>query len=266
MAYEDALYRNIEIKPATGSGIVVPITDFSYAIASGTERVPAIGSRTPIGVYASSVKFSGSFSAIVVPGIFSILSLINSEAGKELTTFEINDGKEKLTSCKLSSLKVNFSVGKHITADFSFVSLGKTSGTSVTPFSGDTFFVAQDVTLTGIADYDCEEISISVTNGLKESYGMKGTDRTPKAISEDKQEIDIDVKFIEDHLVDVSADELAVISSGSISVMGSDGTTTFTINFVDLLAGDADKDIKLGDIVRFGLKYIAKSISFGTSE
>jgi len=265
MAYEDSLNRSIAIKKGSESAIVVPASDFSYTISSEVGSVYGSGSRVPLGVYPGAVKFSGSFSTIIVPSIFPILSLINSTAGSALTEFEVNDGIDKLTSCKLSSLKISFSLNKPATADFSFVALGKEAGSAVSPSSDDTFFVAQNITLEGISDYDCDDISISVSNGLKEVYGMKGTDRTPRTIAEDKQEITIDVKFVEDHLVDVSADDLAVIDSGSISVLGSDGTTSLTISFVDLIAGDSNKDIKVGDIVRFGLKYTAKSISFPSS-
>ncbi len=266
--YEDSLNKNIGINIAKEGGgsttIVVPATDFSYTVTSEAGRVFASGRRVPLGVYASSVKFSGSFSTIIVPSIFPVLSLINSDAGKALPVFDINDGTDKLISCKMSSLKIAFSIGKPITADFSFVALGKDTGSTVSSSSDSTFFIAQNVTLAGIADYDCDDISISISNGLKEVYGMQGTDRTPRAIAEDKQEIDIEIKFLEDTGLDVSADDITAIETGSISVTGSDGETDLEISFIDLVAVDASKDIKVSDIIRFGLKYVAKTIAFPT--
>ena len=262
MAYEHGMYQYLKVTPAGGSAISVPITSSGMKFSSEVGRVSAVGSRKPYLLYPGEIKYSGSFEAIVIPGILDVLKLIYTEGTLGfLKTFSVDDGNTLLSDCKMSSLKLSLALGKPVTAAFDFLAQGKDTGTTGESVDVSVAFVPNNITLSGIADFDCDAIDISISNDLKEKYGMKGTDsRKPKVITEGEQKITVDVKYLENPGIDV--DDIAVIETGSIAIKGTDGTSTFTISLTKLLAGGLDKDTKIDDIIRFGVSYQAKEVTF----
>jgi|GEM_PF-4383061 len=262
MAIEHGLYKYITITPSGASGISVPITSAGMKFESDVGAVNTVGSRKARLLYPSLIKYGGSFEAIVVPGIIDVLKLIYTEDNFGfLKTFSIDDGTNRLTGCRMSSLKLSIAVGKTITASAEFVATGKDTGTAGSEPDVSVAFVPDNITLSGIADYDCDAIDISISNSLKEVYGMKGTDsRLPKAVTEAEQKTTVDVKYIENPNIDVES--ITMIDSATISIKGTDGMTTLTISLSELLASSVDKDTKIDDIIRFGVSYQAKEVSF----
>ena len=265
MAIEQGLYKYLKVIPIGGTAISVPVSSSGMKFNSETKDIRAVGSRKPYVLYSGEIKYSGSFDAILIPSIIDVLKLAYQEdTNGYLKEFDVDDGEVALKNCKLSSLKISIPLGKPITCSFDFVAKSKDTGTSVSAPTISVAFVPSNITLSGIADYDCESIDISISNSLKEIYGLKGTDaKKPKFIAEGEQKIEVEVKYIENPGLDI--DNISVIDEGSISIKGTDDTTTFSISLTKLIASNIDKNTKKDDIIRFGVSYIAKDISFSIS-
>lgn len=261
MPYEDGLFLGLGVKIGSEAELVIPHTKFKTAVAAGRKKVNSAWKRTPHASFPTSIKYSGSFDFLVVPEMLPVLQLINSEDGEFLPEFTVNDGTWKYTDCKCAGIKLPVKLDNEVVGSFDFVAKDREAGSVVVLGALDMVFVGADIALTGFADKDAESIDTSVSNPLKEIYGMKGSSKKPRHLSEGYQDIDVDIKYNEDHLVDLSL-VTAPIAAATVTLKGTDGTSTFTISLVNILPTDDAMDSAPEDIKRFSLKYGADEIDF----
>lgn len=259
--YVDGMFLGLGIKIGTDSEITIPHSKFQSNIVSGRKKVNSAWKRTPHVSFPTSIKYSGSFDFLITEDMLDILDLINSEDGKALTEFTVNDGVYKFTGCKCSGLKLPIKLDNEVVCTFDFVAKDRTAGSAVTLGTITNVFVGSDIVLTGFADKDTESIDISVSNAIKEIYGMKGNSKKPGILSEGYQDITVDIKYNEDHKIDLSL-VTEPIASATVQLTGTDGTSTLTITLTNVLPTDDTKDSVPEDIQRFSLKYGADMIDF----
>ena len=264
MAYIDGSTFSVGIVIGTDPEVALPVTKFSVKPVSAVRRVHTAGKRTPAAIFPAEVKFSGTIEFPVTEDVLDIMDLVNSVDGATLTTFTVNDGVKKYTGCKCAGVKVGVKLNEEAVVSFDFAATAVTTGAAVTPPTPDNFYVGHNITLTGVAAMDAESVDVTVTNSLKEIFGMKGAGRTPVHLAEGYQTISADIKYLEDPAVDVSAASPSLIASATVVLSGND-SGTFTITLTNLHAADSNKDAEPEDIVRFGLKYEGSTIAFSTT-
>lgn len=259
--YKDGMFVGLGITIGEEDELVIPHTKFKTAVAGGRKKVNSAWKRTPHVSFPTSIKYSGSFDFLVTADMLPVLELINSEEGVALTEFSVNDGVWKYTGCKCAGIKLPVKLDEECVGSFDFVAKDRGAGSAVVLGELEVVFVGSDIALTGFADKDSESLDISVANPLKEIYGMKGSSKKPRHLSEGYQNIDVDIKYNEDHDVDLAL-VTAPIATATVVLNGTDGLSSLTITLTNVIPTDDTKDSVPEDVERFALKYGADVIDF----
>lgn len=270
VAFESSLQQGVTI---TGTNPVVAAVSLSVTNLNIDEdseicEVYSSGKHNAQAIWPGKVRFTGSFDVVLDSTTAAALVMVNPVApttpppAKIYPIFSLNDGKWLYAGCKCTGAKGGVTLNKECKVTFSFTAVSRTTGSAVTIPELDDPFIGYDITMTGFAVKDTESVDFDITNGVKEQHGMSGADRTPDGVVDGYQKITANLKFNENHLVDVAAAALAVIASGTIVLNSASGTVTYTITFTNLLPGKGNRGASEEDIVKYGLDYGATAISF----
>ncbi len=268
MGYQDTILEMCAVRWAkeAETDILLPaICD----VDRNSERkvIHAAGQREPYNVFPGKAEVSGSIKDFpLAVGIVGILDLILSDEtvgdtkGK-IKPVEVDDGDARYSGY-LTSLKISIPVHDAVMCNMDWV--GNAVDVSSLVKSAITLdaFIGTDVALTGVpSDVDFESIDITLTNGLTAKHSARGTSRLPGHLAQGYFDAEVNIKFNEDPDIDVLADALAKIASGTITIKSIAGTS-LVITLTNLQAGDSPRNMNEEDIVDFGLDYSAEGVAF----
>lgn len=263
MAYQDTILEICAVrwKKEGESDILLPaLCDTDRK--SEKKVIHAAGQREPYNVFPGKAEVSGSIKDFPLGvGIVDILSLLLSDEDKKMKPVEIDDGDARYDGY-LTSLKLSIPVHDAVMCNIDWTGKSVAASSMVkAPIVLDAF-IGTGVVLTGIpADVDFESIDLTLTNGVTTKHSARGTSRLPGHLSQGYFDADVTVKFNEDPGIDVLADALAKIATGTITIKSISGIS-LVITLTDLQTGDNPRNMNEADIVDFGLDYSASTVAF----
>ncbi|MDD5486109.1 MAG: hypothetical protein PHW65_00945 [Dehalococcoidales bacterium] len=265
MAYKDTILEMCAVRFAkeAGTDILLPAV---CDVNRNSERkvIHGAGKREPYNVFPGKAEVSGTIKDFpLAVEIVGILDLILSDEDGTMKPVEVDDGDARYSGY-LTSLKISIPVHDAVMCNLDWV--GNAAATSSLTKSAITLdaFIGTGVVLTGIpSDVDFESIDITLTNGLTAKHSARGTSRLPGHLAQGYFDAEVNIKFNEDPGINVLADALAKIATGTITIKSIAGES-LVITLKDLQAGDNPRNMNEEDIVDFGLDYSAKSVAFET--
>lgn len=242
---------------------------YSIKPVSGYERIYSAGQHTPHGTFPTEVNFTGlinfKLDVTTIPLFALAIPVAPTTPPPAMIygKFTFDDG-EWVYACQATGFKASLQQNKGIPCTLDFICSGRTAstlaGVSITPLTDA--WIAKSVVLTGFpTGKSTDGLDITIANKLLAIFGMCGTTRGPDGVVEDYQDVTCDIKFNENHDVDVALDALAVIPTATVVMLTKSGADGGTFTLTNVLPADDGKDSKPGDANRFGLKYAADTIA-----
>ncbi len=263
MNYQDTILEITAVRWAKEgeSDILLPAV---CNVGRNSERkvIHAAGQREPYNVFPGKAEVSGSIKDFpLAVGIVGILDLILSDDDGKMKPVEVDDGDARYSGY-LTSLKISIPVHDAVMCNMDWVGNAAAASSLVKSAITLDTFIGTGVALTGVpSDMDFETIDITLTNGLTAKHSARGTSRLPGHLAQGYFDAEVNIKFNEDPDIDVLADTLAKIATGTITIKSISGAL-LVITLTDLQAGDNPRNMNEADIVDFGLDYSVKTVDF----